>query len=199
MESPSPLISWVNPFPSRFINRTIFFCDALESHECACCLLSFLYFHWLFPLLARETSSGNRACVGDGGSIWCLVDPRPCTLGLFRASETNLRNKLNGLRIPTGRRQTSWLRTSAAEALNQGLLETNPNPNHSTTLPPSSLLLAATYMKWILIESHLCKRDRFLWDFLYNNIYHGSSRLFCGTCDLRRTAAVVLQETIKMQ
>ena len=99
MESPSPLISWVNPFPSRFINRTIFFCDALESHECACCLLSFLYFHWLFPLLARETSSGNRACVGDGGSIWCLVDPRPCTLGLFRASETNLRNKLNGLRI----------------------------------------------------------------------------------------------------
>ena len=59
MEPPSPLISWANPFPSRFINRTIFFCYALESHECACCLLSFLYFHWLFPLLAHETSSGN--------------------------------------------------------------------------------------------------------------------------------------------
>ena len=61
MELLSLLISWVNPFPSRIINRTIFFCNALESHECACCLLSFLYFHWLFPLLARETSSGNRS------------------------------------------------------------------------------------------------------------------------------------------
>ena len=83
MEPLSPLISWVNPFPSGFINRTIFFCFALESHECACCLLSFLYFHWLFPLSACETSSGNssiyksirervtpRACVGDRGSIW---------------------------------------------------------------------------------------------------------------------------------
>ena len=61
MELPSPLISWVNPFPSRVINRAIFFWNALESHECASCLLSFLYFHWLFPLLARETSSGNRS------------------------------------------------------------------------------------------------------------------------------------------
>ena len=61
MEPPSLLISWVNPFPSRFINRTIFFCNALESHECACCLLSFLYFHWLFPLSARETSPENRS------------------------------------------------------------------------------------------------------------------------------------------
>ena len=61
MELPSPLISWVNPFPSRVKNRTIFFCNALESHECACCVLSFLYFHWLFPLLARETSPGNRS------------------------------------------------------------------------------------------------------------------------------------------
>ena len=55
----SLLISWVNPFPSRFINITIFFCNALESHECARCLLSFLYFHWLFPLSASETSPGN--------------------------------------------------------------------------------------------------------------------------------------------
>ena len=83
MELPSPLIPWVNPFPSRVINRTIFFCYALESHECACCLLSFLYFHWLFHLSPRKTSLGTvlfinllgklltpRACVGDGGSIW---------------------------------------------------------------------------------------------------------------------------------
>ena len=148
--------------------------------------------------LLREQGLCRRWRLHLMGS-WCLVDPRPCTPGLFRASETNLRNKLNRLRIPTGWRQTSWLCISAAEALNKGLLETNPNTNHSTTLPPSSLLLAATYMKWILIDTHLCKRDRFLWDFLYNNIYHGSSRLFCGTCDLRRTVAVVLQKTIKMQ
>ena len=77
MEHPSLLISSVNFFPSRFINRTIFFCNALESHECACCLLSFLYFHWVFPLSARQTSPGNRsiyksaprACMGDAGSI----------------------------------------------------------------------------------------------------------------------------------
>ena len=31
----------------------------LESHECACCLLSLLYFHWLFPLSAREISPMN--------------------------------------------------------------------------------------------------------------------------------------------
>ena len=61
MEPPSPLISWFNPFPSRFINRAIFFCYALESHECACCVLSFLYFHWLFPLSARATSSGKSS------------------------------------------------------------------------------------------------------------------------------------------
>ena len=61
MEPPSLLISWVNPFPSRVLNRTIFFCNALESHECACCLLSFLYFCWLFPLSARVTSPVNRS------------------------------------------------------------------------------------------------------------------------------------------
>ena len=61
MEPLSLLISWVNPFLSRFINRTIYFCNALESDECACWLLSFLYFHWLFPLSARETSPGNRS------------------------------------------------------------------------------------------------------------------------------------------
>ena len=48
--------------------------------------LSFLYFHWLFPQLALETSSGNhsisligkeltlRACMGDGSSIWWAPD-----------------------------------------------------------------------------------------------------------------------------
>ena len=40
MEPASPLISRVNLIPGRFINRTIFFCNPLESHECACCLPS---------------------------------------------------------------------------------------------------------------------------------------------------------------
>ena len=39
MEPSSPLISRVNPFPSRFVNRTIFVCHVLGSHGCACCLL----------------------------------------------------------------------------------------------------------------------------------------------------------------
>ena len=61
MEPLSPLISWVNPFPRRFINRTTFFCNAwiawmrlLPAVWSKTILLSFLYFHWLFPLLARE-------------------------------------------------------------------------------------------------------------------------------------------------
>ena len=48
-----------------------------------------------------------------------LIDLSP--LGLFWANETNYWNKRNRLRIPTGRRQTSWLCTSAAEELNQAL------------------------------------------------------------------------------
>ena len=35
-------------------------------------------------------------------------------------------NILTKIRIPTGRRQTSWLFTSTTEALNLGLLGTNP-------------------------------------------------------------------------
>jgi len=56
----------VNPFPRKFINRTTFFCNAwiawmrlLPAVWSNTILLSFLYFHWLFPLLARKTSSGN--------------------------------------------------------------------------------------------------------------------------------------------
>ena len=56
MEPPCTLISWVNPFPRRFINRTTFFCNAwiawmrlLPAVWSKTILLSFLYFHWLFP------------------------------------------------------------------------------------------------------------------------------------------------------
>ena len=91
MEPLSPLISWVNPFPSRFMNRTIFFCNALESHECASCLLfdvrqyychlfifigSFLYQRAKHPqrtlLFINLLGKGltPNCCKGDRGSIW---------------------------------------------------------------------------------------------------------------------------------
>ena len=60
-----------------------------------------------------------------------LIDHSP--LGHFRANETYNWNKLNRLRIPTGRRQTSWLCTSAAEEMNQGLPRTNPASGQSGT------------------------------------------------------------------
>ena len=60
-----------------------------------------------------------------------FIDHSP--LGLFRANETNNCNKLNRLRIPPGRRQTSWLYTSAGEELSQGLPGTNPASGQSGT------------------------------------------------------------------
>ena len=42
-------------------------------------------------------------------------------------------NKLNRLRIPTGRRQTTWLYTITAEELSQGLPGTNPARGQSGT------------------------------------------------------------------
>ena len=67
------------------------------------------------------------------------------TLGLLRANETNNWNKLNRLRIPTGRRQTSWLCTSVAEELttryvrtfqSMGQMVTGDSPRY-----PSDLLV----------------------------------------------------------
>ena len=76
MELPSPLISWVNPFPSRFRNRTIFFCNALESHKCAFCVLSLLYFRAKPPqgtvLFINQLGQAltPRSCMGNGGFSW---------------------------------------------------------------------------------------------------------------------------------
>ena len=75
MELPSPLISWVKPFPSRFRNRTkeIFFCNALESHKCAFCVLSLFYFRAKPPqgtvLFINQLGQAltPRACMGNGG------------------------------------------------------------------------------------------------------------------------------------
>ena len=81
MEPQSPLISWLNPLPSRFINRTILFWNALEFHECACCLLfdvrqyycHFSIFTGSFLYQRAKAPQGKgwrtpRACMG--GSIW---------------------------------------------------------------------------------------------------------------------------------
>jgi len=48
----------------------------------------------------------------------------PLPTGAFQGQWNNW-NELSRLRIPTGRRQTSWLCTSVAEELNQGLPQTN--------------------------------------------------------------------------
>ena len=73
---------------------------------------------------------------------------------------TTFLNKLNGLRIPTGRKHTSWLYTSSAEELNQWLPGTNPgsgqsgrlgisrfqvrHPGHTATLPPTAATITTT-------------------------------------------------------
>ena len=83
-----------------------------------------------------------------------IIDHSP--LGLFRANETNNWNKLNRLRISTGRRQTSWLctmqlRSWTRDYLEQIQLVVRVGPelgifrfqiwrhNYFATLPPFSL------------------------------------------------------------
>ena len=107
MRLPFPFISWVNRFPNRFVNRSIFFCNVLKSHECTCRVLfdlrryychfsisigSFLYQRAKPPqgtvlfidLFGKGLTPG--ACMGDGASIcWTcrlgrLPKYRPSTL-----------------------------------------------------------------------------------------------------------------------
>ena len=87
----------------------------------------------------------------------CLLN-WPLPTRAFRANEISHWNKLKKLRIPTGRRQISWLCTSAAAELNQALPGTNSagghggtwmrdlpkhirRPNHSATLTPPERIL----------------------------------------------------------
>ena len=61
-----------------------------------------------------------------------IIDRSP--QGLFRANETQRNDRTEQqqlLRIPTGRRQTSWLFTSAAGKLNQGLPGSNSTSGQS--------------------------------------------------------------------
>ena len=87
-----------------------------------------------------ESLSTRRFWVTDLCMYLYLINLSP--LGFLRANGINHWNKLNKLRIPTGRRQTSWLCTSAAEELNQVLPGTNPAGGQSGTwtrdLPISS-------------------------------------------------------------
>ena len=79
-------------------------------------------------------------------------------------------NKLNRLRTPTGRRQTSWLCTNATKEMSHGPPGTNPSsgqsgtwtrdlqisspaPDHSATLPPQTSLRLSEVLikhKWII-------------------------------------------------
>ena len=62
----------------------------------------------------------------------CLIDHSPLGFS-WPMQQTTEMNLTARLRIPTGRRQTSWLCTSAAEELNQGLPRTNPASGQSGT------------------------------------------------------------------
>ena len=77
MEPPSLLISWVNPFPNRFINRTIFFCNALAAGCHFSIFIGILFYQRAKPpkgilLFINLLGKGltPRACMGDAGSIW---------------------------------------------------------------------------------------------------------------------------------
>ena len=153
MEPPCPLISWVNPFPRRFINRTTLFCNALESHECACCLLfevrqyychssiftgSFLYKRAkpsqgtvLFINLLRKGST-PMACMGDGGSIWWAPGPvriSPCpSVQKVEEKKKSLRKHKHKVGPVTNCYQNGW----HPSPFNNNKLHTHPvSVNHA--------------------------------------------------------------------
>ena len=74
-------------------------------------------------------------------------------MGLFRANDEMMKQiiqmNITWLKIPTSRRQTSWLFTNVAKELNSSLVVRTGlepvtsgfqvwRPNHSATLPPQS-------------------------------------------------------------
>ena len=99
-------------------------------------------------------------------------------------------NKLNRLRIPTGRRQTSWLYTSTAEEFSQGLPGTNPASGQSGTwtqdlqisspapsplghaISPTMLLL--NLMVFIAIHRSYCKYVSSKW-----KVWFDRKKLWC--------------------
>ena len=104
-----------------------------------------------------------------------VIDPSP--LGFSRPQWNKQFKLTRRVRIPTGRGQTSWLCTSVAEELNQGLPGTNPAGGQSgtwtlTSLPgPLPRLLGGPTSSWQrgclnsgsqIFESDLTTGPRFL-------------------------------------
>lgn len=106
MEPPSPFTTWVNPFLSRFISRTICFCNALAA---SCLTYDNTTVISLFPLPLSSVStkppqSGNRlflfnllakgltpmASIRDGGSIWWTPDSCFNTITAYIESDSKL-------------------------------------------------------------------------------------------------------------
>ena len=65
--------------------------------------------------------------------ITYLINGLMTVVNLLNKYQRNRTNELNRLRIPTGRRQTTWLCASEAEELNQGLPGSNPADGQSGT------------------------------------------------------------------
>ena len=66
---------------------------------------------------------------------------------------------VKGLRIPTGRRQTSWLFTSALEDLNAGLSRTNPASGQGWTWTRALWVQSTLALRILRHHGHLNKTD----------------------------------------
>ena len=66
---------------------------------------------------------------------------------------------VKGLRIPTGRRQTSWLFTSALEDLNAELPSTNPVSGQSHNVIDSTVAQSTLALRTLRYHGHLDKTD----------------------------------------
>ena len=66
---------------------------------------------------------------------------------------------VKGLRIPAGRRQTTWLFTSVLEDLNAGLPRTNPASGQGWTWPRGLWVQSTLALRTLHYHGHLNKTD----------------------------------------
>ena len=82
-----------------------------------------------------QGTNEQRRYLWDGAYIHTYILNSPLPIGAFQGQWNNQRNNRTQqqqlVRIPTGRRQTSWLFTSAARKLSQGLPGTNSTSGQS--------------------------------------------------------------------
>ena len=71
MEPSSPLISWVNPFPSRFINRTAFF-PWKVSYFCESCMSPWKKWSWM---KSKSEASPSTVFFFYYTSIFTILQP----------------------------------------------------------------------------------------------------------------------------